>query len=105
MTSTIKAVNITCRQHYPLGEFWAAVLGWGPHPDEPNLPDDPVTVLVGDPISFELLLQPEEEGVAHAGRIHVDIAPVDRTREEYADKCVVLYMCSRLSAWNSSTRS
>jgi catechol 2,3-dioxygenase-like lactoylglutathione lyase family enzyme len=90
MTSRIDAINITCRDHEALGAFWQMVLDLHEDLEFPNGPGDPETLFVTEPIQIRFLFQPPEAGDDFRPRIHFDIDPVDRTRDEEADRLLDL---------------
>jgi predicted enzyme related to lactoylglutathione lyase len=90
MASRIDAINITARDHESLGAFWRSVFDLSEDPDDPNLPGDPVTVYYMQPVPVRFLIQPADEGEDWAPRIHFDVNPVDRSREEEVERLVAL---------------
>ena len=86
MASQIDAINITARDHESLGAFWQALLALQEDPDNPNLPGDPVTVLVTQPLAIRFEFQPVDEGKEFAPRIHFDLTPVDTTRDAEVER-------------------
>lgn len=90
MASRIDAINITARDHAALGAFWKSVFDLAEDPDDPNLPGDPVTVLLTQPVTIRFIFQPAEDGEKWAPRIHFDVNPTDRSREDEVDRLVEL---------------
>lgn len=88
MASRIDAINITARDHEALGEFWRSVFDLFADPDDPNLPGDPVTVYYTEPVQIRFLIQPPEPGEDWRPRIHFDVKPTDRSREDEVDRLV-----------------
>ncbi|MDR2996761.1 MAG: VOC family protein [Microbacterium sp.] len=86
MVSRIDAINITARDHESLGAFWQQLLALQEDPDNPNNPGDPVTVLLSGPIEVRFEFQPVDEGREFEPRIHFDLNPVDRTRDEEVER-------------------
>jgi len=81
MPSKIDAINITARDHESLGAFWQSLLGLHEDPNDPNNPGDPVTVYLTEPVAIRIYIQPVDEGKEFAQRIHLDLTPVDTTRD------------------------
>lgn len=81
MTVHIKSITFDCTDHYSLAQFWSQVTGWQENPDDPNYPDDPESAIVA-PDGQALLFLPVPEGKTVKNRIHLDLAPTDRTRDE-----------------------
>lgn len=82
MTSLIHALTIDCHDPEKVGRFWAEALGYGDEPDNPNNPGDPEWLLVSPDGSVHLLFQNVPEGKQVKNRLHLDLEPVERTRDE-----------------------
>lgn len=87
MVSSIHDITFDCADAHALAGFWAEVLGWNVFSD-----DDP-EVLVAP--SFPnagtgLLFIPVPEGKTAKNRVHLDVAAVDRTRDEEVERLVAL---------------
>ncbi|QXC62441.1 DUF664 domain-containing protein [Aquihabitans sp. G128] len=76
MTSTIRHLTFDCRDPFTQARFWAAVLGYTDHPDDPNHPDDPEALIV-DPRGLHpgLLFIPVPEPKGLKNRLHLDLVP------------------------------
>jgi len=78
MTSRIRHVTIDCHDTFALATFWAATLGGTVHPDDH--PGDPeVLVTAGE---HAVLFERVPEGKVVKNRVHLDLQPQDRTRDE-----------------------
>jgi hypothetical protein len=81
MASTLRNVTVDCTDAHALGRFWAEALGWNAYYD-----DDPeVLVAPGfppPPGSPTMLFIPVPEPRTAKNRMHVDLQPTDRTRDE-----------------------
>lgn len=83
MTSLVRSITFDCAEPYPLAQFWAKVTGYGDAPDNPNFPDDPEALIVPpDGNGPALLFIPVPEGRTVKNRVHLDLQPQDRTRDE-----------------------
>lgn len=82
MTARIRNVNVACTDPYALAGFWAQVTGWGEEPDYPNEPDDPEALLVAPDGSLALLFTGVPAPAPMPSRLHLDLMPTDRTRDE-----------------------
>jgi predicted enzyme related to lactoylglutathione lyase len=83
-------VTIDCRDPHALSLFWAGVTGFAEDPDEPNLPGEDAAWL-GDPVSgLGIILQRAETPKTAKNRVHLDLAPDDRTRDEEVDRVLAL---------------
>lgn len=86
MVARIRHITIDCKDAYALAQFWSALTGWPV--DEENAPGDAkclVAPVLPEPPSASvpgmLFIQvPEAKTVKN--RIHLDLAPADRTRDE-----------------------
>lgn len=86
MTSLVRHVTFDCREPYDLAGFWAEVVG-GKRTDE-DAPGDP-EVLV-ESASIGLLFIRVEEGKQVKNRLHLDLQPQDRTRDEEVARLLAL---------------
>ncbi|MFF3836953.1 VOC family protein [Streptomyces sp. NPDC001930] len=86
MTSLVRHVTIDCADAYALATFWAKVLD-----SEVSAEDEPSDeeVLVETPGAGLLFIQvPEAKAVKN--RIHLDLQPQDRTRDEEVERLLGL---------------
>jgi len=83
MTITINQITFDCADPYALSMFWKAVTGWEDYPGEPNVPDDEACWL-GTPGSGNpaLFFQKVPEGKVVKNRLHLDVSPRERTRDD-----------------------
>ena len=88
MTSTIRHITIDCGDPYSLASFWAEVLGSSVDPeDQPG--DEDALVSPGPGLPGLLFIRvPEAKSVKN--RIHFDLQPQDRTRDEEIARLVEL---------------
>jgi catechol 2,3-dioxygenase-like lactoylglutathione lyase family enzyme len=88
MSSIIRHITIDCANPYQLASYWAGVLGRELDPeDEPG--DDDALVALGDAVPGLLFVRvPEVKTVKN--RIHFDLQPQDRTRDEEIDRLIAL---------------
>ncbi|WP_372345641.1 VOC family protein [Streptomyces sp. KL116D] len=86
MTSLIRHITLDCADPYTLAGFWAQVLD-GAITDEDS-PGDP-EVLV-ESAHAALLFIRVDEGKAVKNRIHLDLQPQDRTRDEEVGRLLAL---------------
>jgi predicted enzyme related to lactoylglutathione lyase len=78
---TIQHITIDCHDPYALAEFWSAVTGWPiSAEDEPGAPE--VAIEPPDAGVPELLFVAVPERKAGKNRLHLDLMPVARTRDE-----------------------
>ncbi|MER6753864.1 VOC family protein [Micromonospora echinofusca] len=79
MSARIHNVSIDCRDTYALAGFWAQVFDCPRQPDD--FPGDPEAMLL-PPGGPEVLFVAVPEGRQVKNRLHLDLEPVDRTRDE-----------------------
>lgn len=85
MTLHIHSITVDCVDPYQQARFWSEVSGWQEDPDDPNLPDDPEGRIV-TVHGMSLLFIPVPERKAVKNRMHLDLQPQDRTRDEEVDR-------------------
>ncbi|MFF4170376.1 VOC family protein [Streptomyces sp. NPDC001744] len=86
MTSLVRHVTFDCADPYALASFWAEVLG-AEVSDEDAPGDD--EVLVESPGAGLLFIRvPEPKAVKN--RVHLDVQPQDRTRDEEVERLLGL---------------
>ncbi|MFD9790217.1 VOC family protein [Streptomyces sp. NPDC059070] len=86
MTSLVRHVTFDCADAHALGTFWAAVLD-GKLADE-DLPGDPEALVTTE--GAALLFVAVEDAKAVKNRVHLDLQPQDRTRDEEVDRLLAL---------------
>ena len=89
MASRFRNLTIDCHDPYALVQFWQQVLdGYAADLDEPNNPEDPEAFLQGPGPNVLFIKVPE--GKAVKNRLHIDLSPTDRTRNEEVDRLLAL---------------
>jgi predicted enzyme related to lactoylglutathione lyase len=86
MTSRIDHTTIDCHDAYALSTFWAQVLGFTDVPGDPNEPGHEECMII-DPSGEQKVLfieVPEDKRVKN--RVHFDLVPTDRTRDEEIER-------------------
>ncbi|GHB44800.1 glyoxalase [Streptomyces cirratus] len=86
MSSLIRHITIDCSDAYRLAQFWAAVLDGSLADDD--FPGDP-EALVRAP-GATLLFVTVTDAKTVKNRVHVDLQPQDRSRDEEVDRVVAL---------------
>ncbi|MFF1547098.1 VOC family protein [Streptomyces sp. NPDC058291] len=84
MTSALRHVTIDCSDAYALAGFWSEVLGQPLHEDDK--PGDEEALIEG----ARLLFVTVPEAKSRKNRIHFDLQPQDRTREEEVERLLAL---------------
>jgi catechol 2,3-dioxygenase-like lactoylglutathione lyase family enzyme len=90
MSTRIGAITVDCTDYLRLAEFWTQALGFGEHPDYPNAPGDPAWMLVSPDERTHLLFVTVPESKTVKNRIHFDLIPDDRTRDEEVARLIGL---------------
>ncbi|MFJ9152161.1 VOC family protein [Streptomyces sp. NPDC102270] len=84
MTSVIRHVTIDCADAYALADFWSQVLGQPLH--EEDRPGDEEARIEGAGLLFVTV----PEGRSGKNRLHFDLQPQDRTRDEEVTRLLAL---------------
>lgn len=82
MTARPRSITFDCADPYLLAGFWSQVTGYKEDPDEGNAPADPEAFLVGPDGQPNLLFIRVPEGKTVKNRVHLDLVPTDRTRDQ-----------------------
>ena len=77
----VQHITIDCAEPYELAAFWSTVTGW-PISDIDKPGDDEVLIEPPDAAMAELLFIRVPEGKAGKNRLHLDLVPTERTRDE-----------------------
>jgi predicted enzyme related to lactoylglutathione lyase len=84
MTSAIRHVTIDSADAYHLATFWSQVLGQPMHEDDK--PGDEEVLIEGAGLLFVTVAEPKTV----KNRVHVDLRPQDRTRDEEVERLLAL---------------
>ncbi len=90
MVSRISHVSVDCRDAYAQSVWWAEVLGFTDVPGDPNEPGHEECMIVDPDGTDRVLFIEVSEGKAVKNRLHFDLVPTDRTRDEEIDRVVAL---------------
>ncbi len=90
MTSRISHTSFDARDACAQSVFWSQVLGFTEDPDDPNEPGDEECLIISPDQSQLLLFITVPDDKAVKNRIHLDLRPVDRTREQEAERILAL---------------
>lgn len=86
MTSLVRHLTFDSHDAYAQGTFWAEVLG-GKLADD-DFPGDPEALVESDGVTLLFVTVPETKTIKN--RLHVDLQPQDRTRDEEVERIVAL---------------
>jgi hypothetical protein len=82
MTARVSHTSVDCRDAYALSEWWRGVLDYTDIEDDPNEAGDEECMIVSRDGSHRLLFIEVPEGKTVKNRIHLDLEPVDGTRDD-----------------------
>jgi predicted enzyme related to lactoylglutathione lyase len=85
----VRSITVDCTDPYRQALFWSEVTGWQEDPDDPNHPDDPEGRIVAGQ-GFSLLFIPVPEAKAGKNRMHLDLLPTNRSRDEEVERLLGL---------------
>lgn len=90
MSSALHSITVDCADTYRLARFWSEVTGWPMSPDD--FPGDPEAVLIPPAGSggTRLLFIAVPEGKSGKNRVHLDVQPGDRSRDEEVERLLAL---------------
>ncbi|MEU9475980.1 VOC family protein [Streptomyces sp. NPDC048191] len=86
MTSLIRHVTVDCADPYALAGFWARALGGSLADDD--FPGDPEALVTS--ASATMLFVRVEDRKSVKNRVHLDLQPQDRTRDEEVERLLAL---------------
>ncbi|MFF2010388.1 VOC family protein [Streptomyces sp. NPDC058195] len=86
MTSYVRHITIDCADAYALAGFWAGVTGTALSADD--APGDPEALVRSPGAALLFITVPEPKRVKN--RVHLDIQPKDRTRDEEVERLLGL---------------
>ncbi|MEU7030936.1 VOC family protein [Streptomyces sp. SBR177] len=86
MSSLVRHVTIDCSDAYALASFWAGVLD--ATLSEDDKPGDPEALLETPGAGLLFIRVPEKKTVKN--RVHLDLQPQDRTRDEEVERVLAL---------------
>lgn len=81
----IRSITVDCADPYRQAVFWSEVTGWREDPADPNHPDDPEGRIVSTH-GISLLFIPVPEGKIGKNRVHLDLMPTARSRDEEVER-------------------
>ncbi len=86
MTSLVRHLTFDSHDAYGQGTFWAQVLGGTVSEDD--FPGDPEALVEGGGVTLLFVTVPDAKTVKN--RLHVDLQPQDRTRDEEVERILAL---------------
>ncbi|CAL9287109.1 MULTISPECIES: VOC family protein [unclassified Streptomyces] len=86
MSSLVRHMTVDCADAYRLASFWSAVLE-APLADDDH-PGDPEALVQAPGVGLLFVTVPEKKTVKN--RLHLDLQPQDRTRDEEVERILAL---------------
>ena len=86
MTSRISHTTVDCTDAYALSEWWKGVLGYTDVPGDPNEVGHEECMILSRDGSHRLLFIEVPEDKTLKNRIHLDLDPVEGTRDEELER-------------------
>ncbi len=90
MTSRISHTSFDAINAYAQSVFWSQVLDFVEDPDDPNEPEHEECLITSRDRSQLLLFITVPDGKKVKNRVHLDLRPVDRTREQETERLLAL---------------
>ena len=90
MTSRISHTAIDAIDAYAQSVFWSRVLGFTEDPEDPNEPAHAESLIMSADRRQLLLFITVPDHKQVKNRMHLDLRPVDRSREEEVDRVLAL---------------
>ena len=90
MASRISHTSFDARDAYAQSVFWSQVLDFTEDPDDPNEPGHEECLILSRDRSQLLLFITVPDGKAVKNRVHLDLRPSDRTREQETERILTL---------------
>ncbi|MFI5528004.1 VOC family protein [Kitasatospora sp. NPDC051853] len=87
MASLVHHITVDCADTYALGTFWGKILDC--KLADADFPGDPEALLV-TPNGIEILFIAVPDGKTVKNRLHFDIQPSDRTRDEEVERLLAI---------------
>jgi predicted enzyme related to lactoylglutathione lyase len=89
MAVQLRQVTFDCSDPYPLAQFWSQVTGWPLYADDQPGDDECAVVPPGDARPWLLFIRvPEPKAMKN--RVHLDLMPVDRSRDDEVEHLIGL---------------
>ncbi|MEV6690840.1 VOC family protein [Micromonospora sp. NPDC051196] len=90
MTSRVRWIDFDCADPFAMATFWAEATGM--RHDSDNKPGEQECALLSGAGVAEggMLFQQVAEGKTAKNRVHLDLQPTDRTRDEEVDRLLAL---------------
>ena len=81
MAARISHTSVDSTDAYAQAQFWAAVLGFGPDPADPDEPGDEECLIISPDGTQRVLFIEVPEAKQVKNRVHFDLVPAEGTRD------------------------
>ena len=88
MTSCVSHTTVDCHNAYALSEWWKLLLGYIDVPGDPNEDGDEECMSVDPLTGHQLLFIDVTDDKQVKNRVHFDLRPTDRSRDDEIDRVV-----------------
>lgn len=89
VVSWVSHTTFNCTDAYELSSWWKQLLGYVDIADDPNEPGHEECMVVHPDTGHQLLFIEVEE-LQEPGRVHLDLRPTDRSRDEEIERVLAL---------------
>ena len=86
MASRVSHTTIDCSDAYALSEWWKGVLDYTDVPGDPNLPGHEECMILDPGTGHRLLFIEVPDTKSVKNRVHLDLAPTDRRRDDEVER-------------------
>ena len=90
MVCRVSHTTVDCRDAFTLSEWWKGVLDYTDVPGDPNEAGHEECMIVDPRSGHRLLFIEVPDARSVKNRIHLDLAPTDRTRDEEVERVSAL---------------
>jgi hypothetical protein len=90
MALAISHTTVNALDAYAQSVWWGSLLGWAEDPDDPNEPDHEECLILSPDGSHRILFIDVLDAKQVRNRVHFDLRPTDRTRDEEHERVLAL---------------
>ena len=90
MALRISHLTVDSHDAHAQSHWWSEVLGWSEDPEDPNLPGHEECLIFAPDGRQRLLFIEVPDDKAVKNRLHLDLVPTDRSREEEVERLLGL---------------
>lgn len=90
VVSRVSHTSFDAIDSYAQSRFWADVLGYVEDPEDPNLPEHDECLIMAPDRNDKLLFIRVPDRKSVKNRVHLDLRPTDRSREEEVERLIGL---------------